>query len=86
MLNVLRNTLKKLDLIKVTLRKNTTSKFLHFPLKEHSNELSSLLQTQVLHATSLSEYSEFLNMVVPLTCSSSHIFEFVASGYYTRGI
>lgn len=79
----LRNMLKKFDLIKVTLSKSTRSKLLHLCLKEHLKKLSSLLQTQVLNATSLSQCSEVLNLVVPLTSSSSHISGIVANGYYT---
>jgi hypothetical protein len=79
----LRNILKKLDLIKVTLSKHTRSEFLHLCLKEHLKKLSSLLQSQVLNSTSLSQCSEILNLVVPLTSSSSHIFGIVANGYYT---
>lgn len=83
MINFLRNALKKLDLIKVTLCKHTRSEFLHLCLKEHLKKLSSLLQTQLLHATSLSQCSEVLNLVIPLTSSCSNIFGFVANGYYT---
>jgi len=46
--------LKKFDLIKVTLSKSPRSELLHLCLKEHLKKLSSLLQTQVLNATSLS--------------------------------
>jgi hypothetical protein len=83
MINVLRNTIKKLDLIKVTLCKHTRSEFLHLCQKERLKELFSLLNTKLLHATSLLQCSEVLNLVIPLTSSSSNIFGIVANLYYT---
>ena len=80
---MLSNILKKLDLIKVTLSKHTRSEFLHLCLKEHLRNSPLYFKLKMLNATSLSQCSEVLNLVVSLTSTSSHIFGIIANGYYT---